>query len=52
MRGSSGDTDDANGEPDDSLWRQEDEDDGEGERESRHVSPWEMLAPTLWISTA
>ncbi|CAM9803819.1 unnamed protein product [Ectocarpus sp. 8 AP-2014] len=48
---SSGDTDEANGE-DDSLWRQEDEDNGEGERGSRGVSPWEMLPPTLWISTA
>ncbi|CAM9133490.1 unnamed protein product [Ectocarpus sp. 4 AP-2014] len=52
MRGSGGDTDEANREPDDSLWRQEDEDDGEGERGSRGVCPWEMLSPTLWISTA
>lgn len=52
MRGSGGDTDEANGEPDDSLWRQEDEDEGEGERGSHGVSPWEMLPPALWISTA
>ncbi|CAM9121077.1 unnamed protein product [Ectocarpus sp. 12 AP-2014] len=52
MRGSGGDTDEANGEPYDSLWRQQDEDEGEGERGSRDVSPWEMLPPTPWIFTA
>ncbi|CAM9522704.1 unnamed protein product [Ectocarpus fasciculatus] len=52
MRGSSGDTDEANGEPDNSLWRQEDEDEGEGERGSHGASRWEMLPPTLWIPTA
>ncbi|CAM9247536.1 unnamed protein product [Ectocarpus sp. 6 AP-2014] len=51
MRGISGDTDEAHVE-DDSLWRQEDEDNGEGERGSRGVSPWEILPLTLWISTA
>ncbi|CAN0062053.1 unnamed protein product [Ectocarpus sp. 13 AM-2016] len=52
MRGSGGDTDEADGEPNDYLWRQEDEDDGESERGTRGVSPREMLPPTRWISTA
>ncbi|CAB1113959.1 unnamed protein product [Ectocarpus sp. CCAP 1310/34] len=47
MRGSGGDTDEANGERNDYLWRQEDEEDGEGERGTRGVSPWEMLLPTF-----
>ncbi|CAM9144646.1 unnamed protein product [Ectocarpus sp. 12 AP-2014] len=51
MRGSGGDTDEANGEPDDYLRRQQDEDEGEGEGGSRGVCPWEMLPPTLRIST-